>query len=163
MIARRTGIASVASLAGLTLTVGLVHAVAPDWSRRMGFDVWNIADAETDAREAAEVGRDLHAYGDRTCRQIEASDHVAHALATGRVTLAVAVQELTLINDSRPTWLAALRCSSPEGTGDPELVARYAMGKVWRSLADDPSRAEVMAKLNREFVALSGKTWEPRN
>jgi hypothetical protein len=162
MIVRRTGIASVAALAALTVTVGGVHAVAPDWSRRMGFDVWNISDAETQAREADEIGRDLRVHGDRVCRQIDASDHVAHALATGRVTLAVAVEELVQINRTRPAWLPALRCVCPDANDDRELVARYAMGKVWRELADEPSRrAGVIAKLNREYAELTGKTWTP--
>ena len=160
MTARRTGIVSVAALAALTLTVGVVHAVAPDWSRRMGFDVWNIGEAEAEARDAAQVAHDLCRTGDLIGRQIEASGHVARALAAGRLTLAAAVEELARVNAARAAFLEALRCTNPSASDDRELLAWYALKKVWIELAADPSRqAEVMARLTGEFVALTGKPW----
>lgn len=162
MTARRTGIASVAALAGLTLTVGVVHAVAPDWSRKVGLDVWNSSEAEAEARAADERRRELHDRADRVTRLMGASEHVAHALAAGRTTLADAVEALTHINDTRDGFQDTLRVYHRDATSDRERVARYAIGKVKAALAANPARrAEVLKKLGGEYAALVGKVWTP--
>lgn len=162
MTARRTGIASVAALAALTLTVGGVHAVAPDLARELGLDVWTAPSAEAAARQAAERGRLLRDHADRVTRQIADGDSVGVALAAGRMTLADAVVVLAEVNATRVGFLDTLRRVHPDAESDRELVARYAMGKAWVQLEEEPAtRAEVVRRLAPEFAALVGKTWSP--
>ena len=162
MTARRTGIASVAALAGLTLTLGVVHTIAPDWSRRLGLDVWNASAAEADARSADEYATALRVSGDIAAQQIEASDRVGHALATGQMSLTAAVEVLTQINATRDGFQDSLRRIHADAESDRERVARYALGKVWWLLVEEPSRqATAVQKLKGEYAALVGKTWTP--
>jgi hypothetical protein len=160
MTARRTGLASVATLAALTLTVGGVHALAPDWSRRMGVDVWNLPCLEAERVQKDALGDELEAHGERTFRQIEASERVAAELAAGRVSLADAVVELERVNSSRSALLAGQRAFHPDAGDDRELVARYAVSKALRIFRDDSTRrTEVMPRLEAEYRALVGKEW----
>lgn len=163
MTARRTGIASVAALAALTLTVGGVHAVAPDLARELGLDVWNAPAAANAARQADERGRRLRDHADCVTRQISDSDNVGHALAAGQVSLADAVVVLAEVNTTRDGFQESLCRIHPDAGSDRERIARYAMGKVWAQLDEEPERrAEVVRRLAAEFAALVGKTWLPQ-
>lgn len=159
MTSRRTGIVSVATLAALTLTLVVGHAVAPEWVRRLGVDVWNLSAEEADLNRAEDAGRELNAAGDRVLRQIEASERVVGELVAGRVTLTAAVAELRRVNAGRAGFASAQRDADPTGT-EPAWVAQYALRRAHVALWDDPSRqADVMRRLAAEYAALVGKEW----
>jgi hypothetical protein len=160
MTARRTGLASVATLAALTLTVGVIHAVAPEWSERMGVDVWNLSEVEAEWNRTEEKGRELAAASEREIRQIEASDRVAGELAAGRLSLADAVDELCRVNAGRPAFITCQRMADPDGT-ERDWVAQYAVAKAVRYPAADPARqADVACRLAAEYAALTGRVWQ---
>lgn len=156
VIHRRPGIASATTLTGITLAVALVHAIAPEWSRAAGLDVWNLpelrqSDADTSAQW--EELRDAH---DRLNRQVEASDHLVIRLIEGEMSLRVAVAELARINAGRTGFVTSLGCQHPEARTDETRLARYALHKAERFLERDPSRqAEVLARLEAEYAGLA--------
>jgi hypothetical protein len=162
MSARHTLTTPVTILAALVLLVGLAHTVDPAWSRRTGLDVWNAPAAEAVAHTASERGHDLDAAIDWAHEQIAASDHAVRGLIDRRVSLAAAVEELARINLHRDGFYNQLRWAHPPVTEERALLAHYAMGKVAQVLEDDPPRrAEVLARLGAEFLALSGGAWVP--
>ena len=132
---RRTG-AALATLFGLALAFGLVYAIAvrPNWPSADDMNFVRIA-AEADALQAQE---------ERLRRGAELGDRLVLQLAAGKLTLALATEQLEPHLRSMPgfednckfRWYAP---SPRHGT------ARYLIDKVRRVLADDPSRWAVVS------------------
>jgi hypothetical protein len=153
---RRTGIASVAILSGISFALGLAHVIAPNWARDAGLDVWNIGVATAEYRRQEICAEQLDATQDQLARQMEASDQVVAVLIAGEITLSDAVTELSKINRDRPGFCELLTVIYPEATTFQARVARYAQGKVRTRLESDPSRlAEVAARLESEYLAMA--------
>jgi hypothetical protein len=150
---RRAGASSVAALSGLALALGFSHAVAPEWSRSVGLDVWNIAEEHEAARHASEDSAALHQQHDQLLREIEFADHVTTRLAEGEQTLADAVAELEPVLRQRPGFASQcdLLYNPPSFRHG---VARYAISRVARALADPARRAAVTRRLEAEYEAL---------
>src|SRR5262245_20644207 len=94
MNARRTGIASAATLSGLALALGLAHAVAPEWVKRVGLDLWNLPALRLEARAVDDEAALLQVKADQEFRRTEMGSHIAGQLADGSLTLAEAVAVL---------------------------------------------------------------------
>jgi hypothetical protein len=149
---RRTGFASIAALAGLAVTLGLVHAAAPEWARAAGLDVWNLRSEQVAFRQATGEREELELTHDQMLRQIEASEAVAARLIAGRLALPAAADELGQINRARPSFAAGLALTFPDAPTPRHHLARYAIGKVRYRLAGDPSHlAEVTARLEAQY------------
>ena len=145
---RRSGIASVAVLIGLLPALALVHASAPDWSRRNGLDVWNLGAALREQRAAAEERADVNAHGERFAQRRAAAQQVTAKLSANAITLSAAVDELMAVFEHD----AGIR-STLEGYPTAPTV-RHAIDRVRALLADDPNRADVLARLEIEYRAL---------
>jgi hypothetical protein len=154
-VLRRPGIVSVAALGGITLAIGVAHAVAPEWSRRTGLDVWSYPELSTREREVEDRRKELQGVHDQLRRQVEAADHVVSLLIDGELSLGDATDEILRINQGRNGFIDGLRSTYPEAHTDRQLTARYAIRKAAEQLEGDPSRqAEVLARLEAEYHRL---------
>jgi hypothetical protein len=151
---RRTGTTSAAALSGLVVTLGLTHATAPEWARRAGLDVWNIAEAVDSLRTTEEESARLSEEAQRLHETIEATDHITTRLVTGEISLGVATDQIEpLMRERQGFGLVDLASSSAPSFR--VKVARYLIDRTRRSLADDPGRiAGTEARLNAEFHEL---------
>lgn len=148
---RRPGIVSVAALGGITLAVAAAHAVAPEWARATGLDVWSYPGLVDQERATVDERKHLEASHDRLAREIEACDHVVGLLINGQLPLPDAIDEIARINHDRPGFVATLRSTYSEGLTDRQLVAQYILVKIRGVLADDPHQlAEVLTRLEAE-------------
>lgn len=156
VLRRRTGIASVTTLTGITLTLGAIHLVAPKWSHEAGLDVWNIGAALRYQQEVQATTDETNACEDRLRCQLNASDHVIDLLAAGRIPLAAAADELAVINRNRAGVVEVFRLRHP-GEADRVLFARYAVSKVSRLPDGHPGRSvAVRDRLDAQLADLAG-------
>lgn len=151
---RRPGIASAATLAGIVLTLGLAHVVAPEWSRAAGLDVWNAGAARADLAATLARGDDLEEQNQHILDQIRGSQGVVRRLGAGRLTLAAAADELAALNAGRPGWADGLAFAHPDAPTLRHRVARYALAKLSR--VDPAAWAAAAARLEAEYRALPG-------
>ncbi|MFO0795895.1 MAG: hypothetical protein U0804_00305 [Gemmataceae bacterium] len=152
---RRPGIASVATLAGIVLTLGVAHVVAPEWSRAAGLDVWNAGDARAELAATLARGDDLEVEHELVTTQIRGSLGVVTRLADGRLTLDRAVDELIVLNQGRTAWADGLEYAHPTAPTHRHRVARYAIEKLANEyLADPAAWAELSARLEAEYRGL---------
>jgi len=157
VIHRRPGAASVAALGVITLTVAAAHAVAPNWSQRLGLDVWNYSEYAADLRECTERRKELEAGHDRLLFQIDAGDRIAGLVIDRHLTLAEAADEAFQVNQGRSGFSDSLGFTYGNGTTARERYARYVIDRVRIRLEDcgESSRlAEVMPRLEAEYREL---------
>ncbi|MDB5312123.1 MAG: hypothetical protein JWO38_6325 [Gemmataceae bacterium] len=160
---RRTGIVSAVLLTGMTGGLTLVHAVAPDWSRRAGLDVWNVIAAEGELAKATAESEALEMKGDQMHRQIEASESVVGLLVEGRMSLPAATDELLVVNAGRVRFFKNQSFSYPDTATARERVARYAIAKAQQRLSADPIRQrEVSSRLWAELPAVNDPAGDPQ-
>lgn len=146
VLPHRTGTVSVA--VPIAVLLGLVLAV--------GLDVLNIGTSFDQYRRSVADGEELVAYHEHFLQQVAASDAVAARLAADQISLAEAVDDLEEINRDREGFPDALRCAHPAVPTYRGHLARYALGKVERRLAADPTRlAEVSARLEAEYAEMT--------
>jgi hypothetical protein len=158
VLRRRPGIASVAVLAGITVALATAHAVAPEWSRAAGLDVWNIPAAEAERRELEDRRDDLEAVHAQLRVRVAAADHLSTQLIDGRARLADAADEVVWLNRDRDAFFRVLRLDHPSARTERELAARYLISKVADRFYDDPSgRAEATDRLEAEYRRLCGQ------
>jgi hypothetical protein len=154
MTVRRTGTASAATLSVLVSVLATVHTLAPDWSRKLGLDVWNFtALLEQKRRSDAEQAR-LEAACEQTARRIEACGHIVTRLVEGRTTLSQAAEELQPLLATVPGFETnvLLHYQAPTMRHG---AARYAIHRAAQILHLDPTRkAEVLRRLEAEYAAL---------
>jgi len=151
---RRPGLASAATLSGIVLTLGLAHAVAPEWSRAAGLDVWNTGSARAALAAEQSRGADLDELNANVEAQIRGSEGVARRLGAGRLTLAAAADELLALNADRPGWEDGLTFAYPDAPTPRHRAARYALAKLSRT--DAAAWAASAARLEAEYRALPG-------
>lgn len=151
---RRPGVATAGTLAGIVLTLGLAHAVAPEWSRAAGLDVWNAGSARADLAATLARGDDLEALNQHIHEQIRGSLGVVQRLGAGRLTLAAAADELAALNADRPAWEDSLAYAYRDAPTPRHRIARYAMAKLAR--IDPAAWAAATARLEAEYRALPG-------
>ena len=146
---RRPGLASAATLSGIVLTLGLAHAVAPEWSRAAGLDVWNTGSARAALAAEQSRGADLDELNANVEAQIRGSEGVAR-----RLTLAAAADELAALNADRPGWEDGLSVAFRDAPTPRHRAARYALAKLSRT--DEAAWAASSARLEAEYRALPG-------
>ncbi len=158
VIRHRPGFASVASLGVITLGVVAFHAVAPNWSKRFGLDVWNYSYYEADQRQTAHERKNLEVSHDRLRRQIEACDRIAGRLVAGELTLAEAAEDASRVNSDRPGFDDCLQIEHPHAGTERLRAARYIMVRARFYMIDrrDTSReVEVMERLEEDYRKLA--------
>lgn len=154
---RRPGVASVAALAVIVLTVAVAHLAAPEWSRAAGLDVWNAGSARAELERTLTLGVEIDSRNRHTLDQIQGSDGVAARLAAGRLTLAAAVAETEALNEDRPGWVDGLELAHYGVPTHRLRVARYLIAKLQvRHRADPAAWAPLSARLEAEYRAMAG-------
>lgn len=152
---RRPGAASATVLIALSASLVAAHLIAPDWSRRAGLDVWNLAALEHEYRDAAEERADLAAQADQDAARRTAGNQIAAQLIDGTTTLPVAADDLREVfrGDSGRRMLLGL--AYPAAPSDRHLFARHGIDRVAMLLAEDPARrAAVVVRLEAEYRAM---------
>jgi hypothetical protein len=155
---RRTGTTSAAVLSGLVLTLGLMYAIAPEWSRRVGLDVWNIAEPVESLRATKEESARLSEEAQRLREAIEAADHITTRLIAGELTLETASDQIEPLLLERQGFEFSRSVSSPDLPFRLK-VARYLLD---RSLRSPGARADLKARLNAEYQAMTQLSLEGR-
>jgi len=148
---RRAGLTSVATLSGITLTVALLQAAAPDWSRAAGLDVWNYSSYEGDLRQSVAARDRLEAVQEQLDGQIAASAHVVGELIAGRIAFPAALDELEVINRDRLAFDGTMQARYPAATPR-ERMAHYVRSKIRAQLDGTPVLQDrVLARLEAEL------------
>ncbi len=156
-IRRRPGVASVATLAVIVVTLGVAHLLAPEWSRAVGLDVWNAGSARADLTRTLARGEEIEAQNRHILEQIQGSGGVASRVAAGRMTLAAAAEELEAVNDGRVGWTDGLRYAYLDVPTHRLRVARYLIAKLEVRYKADPSAwAPLSARLEAEYRVMAG-------
>jgi hypothetical protein len=152
---RRPGAASAAVLIALSTTLVTAHAVAPEWARRTGLDVWNYAALQEQYRTAVEEQAEVEAYGERAASRREAGNQIAGELILGTTSLPKAADELMEIfrhDSGTRVTLETLHYTAPT---ERHRFARHAIDRVRSILCDEPERlAPVLARLEAEYRAM---------
>jgi hypothetical protein len=139
--------------AALAVSAALALTAAPEpGAATSPFDDRRAEDLDPDQ---AGVRRDLAARLQTTKLRIEYKTHLIDRLVAGDATLAEVTDEFLRLNRGTPA-MGVIRLYCP-GSGDEERTARNVVGFVeCRELPAD-RRAEVMARLGREFAGRFGR------
>lgn len=152
--ARRAGTASAATLSGLGAALVLAHTLAPAWAERVGLDLWNLPAARAEARSADEEAAAVRDRQERVFLEIEMGEHVAARLVSGTLSLRGAVGELEPVLRTRAGFQSVCTYQYEVPTFR-HGVARYAINRVERLLADDPvGWAAAACRLEAEYAGL---------
>jgi hypothetical protein len=153
-LVRHPGVASTAILLGIGAGLVSCSALAPDWSRRVGLDVWNMGAEEQNYRSAVERKEYLGATGDEHIARRAAARSVALKLIDGSETLSAAADQLSAIFRPDRGWCVALELHYPAVPDERHRFARSAIERV-RGLLDDPTEsARVLHRLEEEYRAI---------
>jgi hypothetical protein len=160
---RRPGTTSAAVLIGLGAALATAHALAPEWSRRAGLDVWNLAALEEGRRAAAEERAEVEAHAGRVAARRAASNDVVARLVAGTLDLPTAGDELLEVyrNDDGTRLIVELRHRAVPT--ERHRYARYAIERADWFLNDEPDRRPaVRARLEAEYRAMCVSPESPR-
>jgi hypothetical protein len=159
---RRPGTASVVVLLGLGGSLVAAHALAPEWSRRTGLDVWNLSADEARLRAAIEDRAEVEAFAERAARRREAANQVATKLIVGATTLPAAADEIAEIFYGDSTVALVFANAYPDAPTERHRVARHTIDRVKHLLEEDPVRcAVVVGRLEAEYRALLNSPESP--
>ena len=148
---RRTGVASIATLAAFAAAFILVNLLAPHWAQSVGLDFWEIEASVANLKKETERTRDIGRIQERMGEQIAAGESIVAALIEGRMTLPHAVDQLVEINRDRPGFAEALTCFHHSAPTHRDRVEQYVLANLRSTLGNDPSRlAEVLKRLEAD-------------
>jgi hypothetical protein len=151
---RRAGATSAATLIGLTLTVVLVQAVAPEWLQRVGLDVWNYPAALAASQSANQDAAMIDEQKEQLFQEFELSDHVCNQLVAGELSLTAAVDEMEPIMRHRAGFDYALRVWS-SNLSFRQGVARYLIRRITRVNSAQPQHLSMtQARLECEYARI---------
>lgn len=151
---RRTGTTSAAFLCGLVMAVSLTHASAPEWSRRIGLDFWNLLKEQESLQEVIQESAQLSDESERLRESIEAADHLTTRILAGELTLTQATDLLEPLLSERHSfrWCAAKVYPAPTFRMS---IARYLIDRVHREGQVDSGRlARLKAQLQAEYESM---------
>ncbi len=159
---RRPGAASAAVLIGLSVSLVTVHLLAPEWSRRAGLDVWNLAAVEGDYRAAAEHRDDIMASEGQAVARRAAGNQIAAKLIAGTTTLPTAAAELLEVFQQDTGMRLVLETFHSGAPTERHLFALHGIDRVKALLCDDPAQCEaVVARLEVEYRAMCASPESP--
>jgi hypothetical protein len=151
--ARRAGATSAATLFGLALTIVFAHAIAPEWIRRAGLDVWNLPSAIADSQTADQQLASLNAQEEQLFQEITLGDSIIAQITAGSLSLEAAVDEMEPIMRNRSGFAVTVQqyygvSSFRQG------VALYLISRLPRIISDPVQRAAVRTHLEREYARI---------
>lgn len=148
---RRPGAASAAVLVGLSVSLVTAHALAPDWSRRAGLDVWRLPALERECLNLVEERNEVEARAERSARRRETANQIAAQLISGAIALPAAADEIRGIFCEDEGMVATLKHTYPAPT-ERLRFARHTIERAARLLVDEPDRcAALRARLEVEY------------
>jgi len=152
---RRTGIASATTLLGLVLALALTHAIAPNWARRAGLDIWHLPQIQAEARAIQHKTECLEVEAEQWHQRNEAIAHLTTRLATGGVSLAAATDEIEPFLRSQPGFENAARSPLYKAPTFRLSAAQYLLRRVECCWDSDPNmKTATMARLEAEYSAM---------
>lgn len=155
MTIRRAGASSAATLIGLALTIVVAHAMAPEWLRGVGLDVWNYPVALAANKAANQEWQSLQAQHEQLYKEIELSDYVAAQLIAGTLSLEAAVDELEPVLSHRSSFDRNVQVIYHAKTFR-QSVARYLIQRIPRIMRNDPERQiAVLGQVECEYSQIN--------
>jgi hypothetical protein len=106
----------------LLASVGVLIA-HPTWAQSLGVDVWNVPALNQEIRGYADNSREIDEECEVILHRIAVKESIAADLIAHRITLAEATERFTILNESRPDYMLAIRSAHP-GKTDQEKMAR---------------------------------------
>lgn len=158
---RRPGAASATVLIGLAAGFVVAHAAAPEWSRRVGLDVWNVTAVQAEYRSTAEKEQEIEAFGERAVRRREAANQVAAQLVAGSITLEHATDEVCALFADDPGATGTLSVTYHQVPTERLRFARHMMERASRQFTTDEQAKTVMARLEAEYCAMAAAPPSP--
>jgi hypothetical protein len=151
---RRAGTTSAAALSAIILALGLAHAAAPQWTERIGLDIWNLFHLREQTRDHDRERERLKDREEQLGQEIEALDHLANRLSAGTLSLAEATDVAEPMMRNRTGFETAAELNYPAPTFRLS-VARFLIARTGRTLETDPSRwAAVSSRLEAEYASM---------
>ncbi len=151
---RRAGTASAATLSVLVSGLAAMHTLAPEWTQRVGIDVWNLPAVLEGQRAADDRAATIDAAQERATRRIEICGHITTRLLDAKMSLAEAVAEMAPLLQDVPGFQSTCKLHYQAPTYR-HGVARYAIQRATQMLRHDPTRlAVVLERLEAEYAAL---------
>jgi hypothetical protein len=151
---RRAGATSAATLCGLALVIVLAQAIAPEWTRRFGLDLWNLPEAMAHNQECSQETIMLSCREERLQQEVELADHLCSDIIQGRITLASAMAEMEPVLLQRPGFVLTCRSYYHAPTLK-HSVGRYFIRRIARHYdLDDPKIIELLADLERQYAQI---------
>ena len=159
---RRPGTVSVTVLFGLSLGLVAAHALAPDWSRRTGLDVWNLAAVERAYEVASEERAEVYAHEERSIARRRAATQIAVRLLDDPTQLPIVADELSEVFREDGGVRVVLRSFYPDAPTERHQFACHAIDRIRYLLESEPGRcAEVVARLEAEYRAMCASPESP--
>lgn len=126
---RRAGATSATTLFGLAMTIGVAHAVAPEWTVAAGLNIWEAPalsqEIETCSKHCGMVSEQIEESKNRAAIK----EHVIDLLIDGQMRFKDAADQFLELNRGLPGHMATIR-RSYEGATDEEKTARNVMAYV---------------------------------
>ena len=150
MTALRTCVVLVAVLIGLSTP----HMIAPEWSRRNGLDMWSLGAELRAHRKVTEEGAEMTATVERFVQRTAVAQQIAVRLSANTITLPAAADELMMVFEDDASMRYTLEMQYSRAPTVRHAFALHAIERVRWLLANDPNRAEVLARLEVEYRAM---------
>jgi hypothetical protein len=133
----------------LTLVTVTLLAVHPTWARSIGADVWNVPALEEQIRASKSAGEQLEAEDTDVRNRILIKEAIVTDLIAGRISLAEAAEQFTVLNADHPRYTEVIRAQFP-GVPDHEMMARHVIAYALpRAAAHE--RSAVAKRLDAEL------------
>lgn len=158
---RRPGTASATVLIALAGGFVAAHAAAPEWSHRVGLDVWNMPAVQDDYRATAEQEREIAARGERYARRAAAANQVAAQLLAGAIDLPRATDEVAALFADDPGAAVALLLAYPHAPTERLRLARHVIERTSRQFETAAQGRAVMARLEAEYQRMAAAPESP--
>ena len=158
---RRPGAASAAVLVGLTVSLAAAHAIAPEWSRSAGLDVWNIAEVEKARRSAVERRAEIHAHAEHCARRREIANQLAAQLVANTTTLPAATDEVRALFADDTGFVVMFESLYPTVPTERLRFARHVIERTKRFLTNPAQFEAVTARLEAEYRAMAAEHDSP--
>ena len=152
MSARRV----VAIIASVVIVLVGTTVARPAWAMSAGLDVWNMPALREQVAASVERDRELEAEDCQVFRHIEVKEQLVRELIAGRIALADATMQFSLLDQDYPEYMIVIRQVHP-GATDFEKMARNVLVYAVSRLENEPAlrRIVVLARLDAELRVLS--------
>lgn len=150
---RRPGTISAAVLVALVLTFAAAHTIAPEWTHRVGMDVWNLPAMDQQLRQAQEGRDEILELEQKSMQRREAANRVAWKLIDG-MPLTQAADELLILFQDDQGVIITLESNFPNTPSRRHLFALHAIDRAKRFLKDPQQYQSVVTRLEEEYKSI---------